>query len=704
MESRRGTGPQTGRPRRRKIALACGPCRERKSRCDGSKPICGPCERRSYPISRCVYKSENAQTASNEEYIRALHHRIQELEETCLKANTALPGFSHQAGQAPSVSRSPLEASSLTLLTPANDQSPGQPHEGYPVYNRSNVTAMGAINPDDEGERPMLQSTDYFGGSSTASLMRLLAQDSDRSARPQRGQELGSGLSSWMQRNAEPPATFQVEDFLLPPRNLADHLLDCFWERVYCLYPFFNRPSFQDAYDNLWLSRDQPAKNLSELDIGLGNQNNSGSRSAVFACALNIIFALGCHFTDIGAEKREEVAHMFFLRSKHFIGLDLLEFRTVGVVQTLLVVALYLQSTPYPDRCWNAVGIACRLAQGLGLHEAQLYRSKDPLEQEIQRRTWHGCVIMDMIVSMTHGRPSMTSHLASIPLPLETTHTGSPSLLAFYNSTISLYQILDSILSDVYKAWRGRSNATQSTPSSTTASHGRLDVIMGLEQRLFEYESDIPSFLSWNHDDTPNTDPWRVRAFMRQRNVLHARYLYLHLLLYRPIFTQLCSDGLHARTPTNPTERNSSALPHSTLYSSMLSKCAAACVRAAIDLVSLVHDTYQSSTTDTWWYNGFYTSTAGMVLIMSYTCQPIFTELNKGAIDQTWDKCEQILQHMGPFSLSARNTLRFLQTAHSRILPAVSDPRPERGPRYGTPQVDSHGKRSELPSEAVLSP
>ncbi|PWY88933.1 hypothetical protein BO70DRAFT_393450 [Aspergillus heteromorphus CBS 117.55] len=222
---------------------------------------------------------------------------------------------------------------------------------------------------------------------------------------------------------------------------------------------------------------------------------------------------------------------------------------------------------------------------------------------------------------------------------------------------------------------------------------------MGLEQRLFEYESGILAFLSWSHPDTPITDPWRTGVFGRQRNVLHARYLYLHLLLYRPIFTQLFSDGLHARNPTNPTERHSNALPHSSLYFSMLSKCAAACVRAAIDLVSLVYDTYQSSTTDAWWYNGFYTSTAGMVLIMSYTCHPIFAELDRAAIDQTWAKCEQTLQHMSPFSVSARNTLRFLQTAHSRVRSSVSAPGPDRG------HVDySHAKRSELPSEAVLSP
>lgn len=52
--------------RRRKIPLACEPCRERKSRCDGAKPICSTCQRRSLPLHHCVYTLENARTASND--------------------------------------------------------------------------------------------------------------------------------------------------------------------------------------------------------------------------------------------------------------------------------------------------------------------------------------------------------------------------------------------------------------------------------------------------------------------------------------------------------------------------------------------------------------------------------------------------------------------------------------------------------------
>ncbi|GFF89331.1 activator of stress genes 1 [Aspergillus lentulus] len=218
----------------------------------------------------------------------------------------------------------------------------------------------------------------------------------------------------------------------------------------------------------------------------------------------------------------------------------------------------------------------------------------------------------------------MTSHLPSVPLPgtEEEEHSSStPSPMAVYISTIELYRILDSILSDIYQAWPGRSS-----PGSKrhTTNHGRLDIIIELEKKLFEY-------------------------------------LYLRLLLYRPILAQLCSEFTHPRTQAD--NRPSSSSNSSTIYTSILSKYAAACVRAAIALVYFVHETYQTSATDPWWYNGFW-----MVLIMSSSCRTILAELDASIVHEAWSTCEQILAFMSSFSVSARNTLLFLRTARTQAM------------------------------------
>lgn len=464
-------------PRRRKVALACEPCREKKVRCDGTKPICGPCTRRSYSIDRCTYKVENARSASNDAYLKILHDRIRELEVACAqngvtvppapsrsmeedaaagdarerigsadaadtesRASAAVEGllglgipatYRHQS-LTPLASKTNLPQHSPNFqparmgrrrsehqtVSPGGNlasfdamQLPSKNVHPSPSLNHGNVTAMGAISVAEDDECTDSPRDQYYGNSSAASFMRL-AKDSMplRSylqALSQTGDSGASYRDTGLWRDSHfPTLNLQFDDFSLPPRPLADHLLECYWERVHCLYPFFHRPSFEQAYENLWGSSKWPKPELPELNIGLGGSFDSGAQSIVFHCALNAIFALACHFSDMPAAEREAAAYTFFLRSKRFVGLDLLDVGTIGVVQTLLIISLLLQSTPYPNRCWNAIGLACRVAQGLGLHEEAAERSTKPLEKEVRRRTWHGCVIMDMYVpkpTMAHS-------------------------------------------------------------------------------------------------------------------------------------------------------------------------------------------------------------------------------------------------------------------------------------------------------------
>lgn len=240
---------------------------------------------------------------------------------------------------------------------------------------------------------------------------------------------------------------------------------------------------------------------------------------------------------------------------------------------------------------------------------------------------------------MTFGRPSMTSHVSPAPLPVMApqSQSGDPCELSgqpcdhqlgymtFYVSTIELYKILESILSDIYNAWQSHSNAHR--PASLRDSkHSSLDVIMELDDKLSSYEASVPSVLNWTNKQTPHSSTGQRGSLLeRQRNVLRARYLgdlmlflfpeysdgnrfiHLRLLLYRPMFTQLCSDertglarqtGSDANKPGPRQEKN-------VIYASMSVNCAAACAKAAMELVSLVYETYRTSLTDAWWYNGF---------------------------------------------------------------------------------------------------
>ncbi|KAL5045014.1 hypothetical protein BDW71DRAFT_208624 [Aspergillus fruticulosus] len=121
---------------RRKVALACDSCREKKVRCDGNKPISGPCMRRAYRIDQCVYNTDNARSASRDEYFQTIRQRIRELEDACLRAGVSIdssPGpqarrelLSEPNGH----SEIPVQAGSPSLTVPHDSGKAAGPDPG----------------------------------------------------------------------------------------------------------------------------------------------------------------------------------------------------------------------------------------------------------------------------------------------------------------------------------------------------------------------------------------------------------------------------------------------------------------------------------------------------------------------------------------------------------------------------------------------
>lgn len=187
-------------------------------------------------------------------------------------------------------------------------------------------------------------------------------------------------------------AMLQVH-FALPPREVADRLLDLYFDSVHIFYPWTHSLSFREEYERLW-SPQRPDRDADNRpDIGLG-----GGRCPrhVFFTALNAMLALGCEFSDVSPEDKEAASAMFFDRMRNLLHLDVLDSGSISHVQALLLVGHYLLCTHYPTQCWNAIGLACRMAVGLGL---QLDSSADDIseaEKQIRYRVWYGCVQIDM--------------------------------------------------------------------------------------------------------------------------------------------------------------------------------------------------------------------------------------------------------------------------------------------------------------------
>jgi hypothetical protein len=242
---------------------------------------------------------------------------------------------------------------------------------------RDGVNAMmGAV----EEERA---SQGFFGSSSAAGFMRQIRTAVDkRVTSPQRRSSVPRLVTSTLMPYRSEMQPKSVANYVLPPRKMADSLLEVYWDYVFPLYPFFIPAQMKSEYAKIWTG------DKLEYDENM------------LMCTLNVMFALASQLADfVPPKEREASADAFFSRAKDLFQFNLWDTGSAGLVQCLLLMAQYLQSTDSAHQCWIVTGLAIRNAQSLGLHLPEtIARLQSFQEQQLARKIWHGCVLMDRYV------------------------------------------------------------------------------------------------------------------------------------------------------------------------------------------------------------------------------------------------------------------------------------------------------------------
>ncbi|KAH7035473.1 fungal-specific transcription factor domain-containing protein [Microdochium trichocladiopsis] len=403
--------------------------------------------------------------------------------------------------------------------------------------------------------------------------------------------------------------------------------------------------------------------------------------------AVNAMFALGCEFSDHPPEEKEAAAAMFFERTRALMKMDLLENGSLAHVQALLLVGQYLTCTHYPTQCWNIVGFACRMAIGLGLQSSRNDAGLSDLELEVRRRTWYGCVQMDMTVSMTLGRPPSVYMTEEVPLPraiddeflgLDRENASQPpdlpSQLLFTRHNIKCATVLGTILRTLYYPSveaRPAYQQLRSRRSPVSTVDEDLHSILQLDSQLEELANQVPEPLRWDRTDLPAGLDERGRILRRQTNVLHARYLHTKILLYRPSFTSFCA-GAHAH-PKEPAAESPKYRQPASLSNSLQFNTAVDCVRIACALVESVKNATIADVTGAWWFRVFYLLTCSVIIIIADCTPPLRRKLGSTMLDKAWDDCIEALSLIGQKSLRAESYLRSLQLLRQRSLAMVQN-------------------------------
>jgi hypothetical protein len=256
--------------------------------------------------------------------------------------------------------------------------------------------AMGVMCPMESQQQSPNQT--FYGRSSVASLLKQIPLDSTEveGSRPQNnvGQRghLLQRHSPYTPKASNLSSMKRMRGFSLPPRNVADDLLDHYWSSVHLYYPWIHTQSFLKAYEAVWSRGGSQSQSDDRLRVGLGG---SDCPDTVFSLALNPIFALGCKFSQSFPDPPEDPASEFIGKTFDLLHVELLDMPSLSLVQALVLIALYLQSTQQVMKCWSIAGLACRMAQGIGLHLSHNDSEYTVIELEMRRRVWHGCMLLD---------------------------------------------------------------------------------------------------------------------------------------------------------------------------------------------------------------------------------------------------------------------------------------------------------------------
>lgn len=167
----------------------------------------------------------------------------------------------------------------------------------------------------------------------------------------------------------------------LPDQALADELVEAYFAHINPGYPVVDEDLFMAQYRNRDPSDPPPI------------------------LLLQAILLVGAHVAQLKPE-RDALKQIFFRRTKWLFDSRLERNRDI-VVQAALLLTWHSDAVE-DDVSANAhywVGVAARIATGLGMHRNPVSRKFSPHDRRMWRRLWFILLQFDVMVSISHGRP-----------------------------------------------------------------------------------------------------------------------------------------------------------------------------------------------------------------------------------------------------------------------------------------------------------
>ncbi|ETS83539.1 hypothetical protein PFICI_05415 [Pestalotiopsis fici W106-1] len=412
---------------------SCKECRRRKARCDRVLPICSLCVKYS---RHCLYE-KHARTPLTRRHLTEVEARLEKAEalirrlrqQSNTTANPASAAAAHDPAY-PDV----LEADLSSL---ENQQSIGDvPHRAAPLGPQSPVQdglraerRRASLNQDYSGSRGSPAGTqhsirvsasrrqdfvetppredfewDELDATSPTSLgsenalntsgegpikdgMASLAVDEKD------GGYLGVASGAALLRILEPNSrtrTFSNSSHprphipLLaqpdPNRHITDTMIDAYFATYHVSYPIVHEPTFRAQYSEVI---PQP----------------HGRSWHILAY---IVAALGVYSST---QQYSDLEFQLFSHARSMLSFNFLEMGNSSLVAAITLFSNYQQKRDKPNSGYNYLGLAVRMATGLGFHKEFPGWNISPLKMEMRRRIWWALCVFDVGATITFSRP-----------------------------------------------------------------------------------------------------------------------------------------------------------------------------------------------------------------------------------------------------------------------------------------------------------
>ncbi|PWY83701.1 fungal-specific transcription factor domain protein [Aspergillus sclerotioniger CBS 115572] len=363
---------------RQKITRACDHCKEKKTRCTGTLP-CVRCTRLALP---CEY---------NAAYSRGL-------------PPDPLPALSSMADN--------CDCAPPAKKATAADRDLGR-RQSLSARQSPRAVASTRLQPQFRNEFSQRNSPDpavtdlegnYLGPASGVSFLnrvwRRLHQDEVHAIPDRPENEPSPKNTSVFMFGDKPYSDYREVVFTLPPFNIAQELVDIYFDFSMVTYRFLHQGSAEE-----WL-RQVYANNISSANLPTGPL-------VVRTAIILMIFAVSTLYEEQRPSNQVDGwcrSEQWYAASKYMTSLESGPPR-LETVQARLGQCLYLLSTSRANECWYSFGTALQLVTALGLHRK--FPGKLPkggntyLERELRKRILWSAYMLDRYLSVMFGRPRL---------------------------------------------------------------------------------------------------------------------------------------------------------------------------------------------------------------------------------------------------------------------------------------------------------